>query len=124
MLFMPKFDCPSGVCRLKIEYAAAVKDRAFSIRFKPATGTAWDVTKPQVGPAWQTRELVVDLKEATAGYFEFHSNDGDPTATVRIRAVTVTEVGGSSVSTPATSGDPSNPSGWQEGSQVYRLDLA
>ena len=50
MLFMPRFECPSGVVRLRLEYAANVKGGAFTIRFKADDPRpAWDVAKPPAG---------------------------------------------------------------------------
>ena len=93
MLFAPRFDCPSGIVRLRLEYAANVRDKAFSVRFKPDdTRPAWDVAKPAVtGEKWRTEEMLVDLKGASGGFFEFHNGDPAPTASVVFRSVSVVE---------------------------------
>jgi serine/threonine protein kinase len=96
MLFMPKFDCPTGACRLRFEYDASVREGKFAVRFKPSdTRPAWDVVKPRVtGGAWQTEEVEFDLKGAPGGYFEFHNTDERSSGAVRIRDVVVTEMKG------------------------------
>jgi hypothetical protein len=94
MLFMPRFESPSGSCRLRIEYDANVRDSSFTIRFKPADNRgAWDVARPPAtGGAWRAEEIDCDLKGATAGYFEFHNTDNRPSSSVRLRDVVVTEL--------------------------------
>jgi serine/threonine-protein kinase len=91
MLFSPRFDCPSGVCRLKVEYAGELRANAITLRFKPYDSRrAWDVARPAVGGTqWRTFDALVDLKGASGGYFEFHN--GDPSAALRVRALVVTE---------------------------------
>jgi hypothetical protein len=97
MLFTPKFDCPTGRCRLRFEYDANVRADRFVVRFKTTSDNrhAWDVVRPPVtGGAWRAEELDVDLKGATAGYFEFHNSDDRPSAPVRLRSLLVTGVRG------------------------------
>jgi serine/threonine protein kinase len=122
MLFMPRFDCPSGTCRVRFEYQASVRAGRFNLRFKPTNpgGNAWDVTRPTpTGDGWRTEELVVDLRGARAGFFEFHNNDEDPDAELRVRAVTVTELPGWSAA-PSPRPDLR---GWAEGAVLWRLDV-
>ena len=91
MLFAPRFECPSGACRVRLEYAADVRTGGFIVRFKAHDQRpAWDVARPPVGGAqWRTFEALVDLKGASGGFFEFHN--GDPAAPLRVRALAVTE---------------------------------
>jgi eukaryotic-like serine/threonine-protein kinase len=93
MLFTPRFDSPSGVVRLRIEYAASVRANGFMVRFKADDQRgAWDVQRLAVGgDAWRTEELLVDLKGASGGFFEFHNTDPSPAASVRFRSVSVVE---------------------------------
>ncbi|MBY0513583.1 MAG: protein kinase [Gemmataceae bacterium] len=131
MLFTPEFDCPTGVCRLKYDYAASVRAGKFAVRFKPTkpSGPAWDVDRPAVtGQLWATKDVVVNLKGATAGYFEFHNTDETPDLAVKVRNLTVTPAPAGAPST-VTQPAPSAPSGpdyskWAEGPLVYRLDVA
>jgi serine/threonine protein kinase len=116
MMSMPKFTCPSGTCRLVVEYQAAVRSGRFSIRFKPETGAAWDVIKPATGAqGWRTEELEVPLKGATTGHFEFHNSDESPDAVVRVRSVVVTEARRTSAAAP--------PRTEPNGTVVYRLEV-
>ena len=93
MLFGPKFACPSGVCRLVVEYQAPLRDGAFKVRFKPDTGAAWDVVKPAVGgDEWRTLDHEVILRGAAGGHFEFHNTDDSPDAVLRVRSAAVIEV--------------------------------
>ncbi len=91
MLFSPRFECPSGVCRLKAEYAGDVRAGALVLRFKPHDARrAWDVAKlPAGGAQWRTFDALVDLKGASGGFFELHNSDA--AAPLRVRALTVTE---------------------------------
>jgi serine/threonine-protein kinase len=91
MLFSPRFDCPSGVCRLKVEYAGEVRTGALVLKFKPHDARrAWDVAKlPAGGAQWRTFDALVDLKGASGGFFELHNSDA--AAPLRVRALTVTE---------------------------------
>jgi eukaryotic-like serine/threonine-protein kinase len=91
MLFSPRFDCPSGVCRVKLEYAGELRANGLTVRFKAHDQRpAWDVARPPVGGTqWRTFEALVDLKGASGGFFEFHN--GDAAAPLRVRALTVTE---------------------------------
>lgn len=91
MLFSPRFDCPSGLCRLAIEYAGNLRPNGLTVRFKPDDQRrAWDVARPPVGgPKWRAFDLLVDLKGASGGFFEFHN--GDPVESLRVRALTVLE---------------------------------
>jgi serine/threonine-protein kinase len=92
MLYSPRFDTPSGVVRLKIEYAASVREGAFNVRFKSNDQRfAWDVAKPSTAAGWHAGEWLVDLKGASGGYFEFHNNDGSAGAPVRLRSVSAVE---------------------------------
>jgi eukaryotic-like serine/threonine-protein kinase len=93
MLFSPRFECPSGVVKLRIEYSTAVRDKSFVIRFKADDQRpAFDVAKPATGgEAWRTDTLLVDLKGASGGVFEFHNNDSSPGAAVWFRTVSVVE---------------------------------
>jgi hypothetical protein len=128
MMFTPRFDCESKICRIRLEYSTNVRAGRFVLRFKPTKPdkAAWDVTKPAViGLVWRTEELVVDLQGATQGFFEFHNTDENPEAAVRVRTVLVTEL--------PVAGQPqnSNPgaaapdfSRHVEGAVVYRLDVA
>ena len=130
MLFMPSFTCATGVCRLKIEYAAAVKDRTFNVRFKPGDGRpAWDVARPAVTRAgvWRFDEFVVDLKGNTSGYFEFHNSDPSPDAAVKVRALAVVEAPAGTPPTPlAPASPPAGPNyaAWKAGPALYALDVA
>lgn len=102
MIFMPQFDCPSGTCRLFLEYSATTKPGQFNIRFKSNDARpAWDVYRPvPTQGAWQRLELVADLRGATGGFFEFHNNDDNPEARVKIRALKVTELPSATVTEP------------------------
>jgi hypothetical protein len=129
MLFMPHFDCTTGVCRVRFEYSAPVRDRQFTLRFKPAdTRPAWTVSNPPIttGDVWRTEDLVVDLKGAHGGFFEFHNSDESPDAALRLRNVVVTEVpAGTPPTVDATGPAPGGPnlSNWKEGPSVYRLEI-
>lgn len=94
MLFSPSFECSTGLCRLKVEYEALMDEKKFVVRFKPADRrSAWDIASPQVtGEVWRVEDLIVDLKGATGGYFEFHNLDSDPNSSLRLRTVTITEL--------------------------------
>ena len=76
------------------------------------------------GSGWRTAERVVDLRGATAGFFEFHNNDDSPDAVVRLRSVRVTEV----ARDPAAARTPNPPAGpaaepEPQGTVVYRLEV-
>ncbi|MCS7023118.1 MAG: hypothetical protein NZU63_14975, partial [Gemmataceae bacterium] len=94
MIFMPRFDCPSGTCRLYLEYSATTQPGLFNIRFKPADNRpAWDIHRPvPTNGAWRQELITADLRGATGGFFEFHNNDDNTQAYVRIRALKVTEL--------------------------------
>jgi serine/threonine protein kinase len=94
MLFTPPFECPSGACRLKLNYQAATRDKRIAIKFKPSDQRgAWEVAFPQAtGDVWRDEDLIVDLKGAAGGYFEFHDNDSSPNAAFRLRSVTISEL--------------------------------
>lgn len=90
MLFAPRFDAPSGVVRVRFEYAAPIRVKALTIKFKPDDQRpAWEVSRPPVGPGWQADERLLDLKGASGGFFEFHNTD--PTEPVYLTAVSVVE---------------------------------
>jgi hypothetical protein len=92
MLFTPRFECPSGVVRLRIEYAAHTRGGAFNLRFKSDDQRgAWDVAKPATDGSWRTDEWLVDLKGAAGGYFELHNNDSSTAAYVQIRSISIIE---------------------------------
>jgi hypothetical protein len=117
MLFTPKFVCPSGVCRLVVEYQAPMGGGKFRVRFKPDNAAVWDVARPESGgDGWRTFDQEVALRGATGGYFEFHNGDGSPDAVLRVRSVTVTEVRGAGAAAP-----PAPPVAADK--PVYRLDL-
>ena len=128
MLFMPKFDCLTGVCRLTLDYSSTTKPAKSLVRFNPAdTRKAWDVTRipPTAAGAWRTETLAVDLRGATGGYFEFHNTDPSPDAVLRVRSVTVTELPAGTPPTYPAKDDTPNPfAGWKEGAVVYALDVA
>ncbi|QDU19134.1 serine/threonine-protein kinase [Urbifossiella limnaea] len=134
MLFSPKVNTPSGLCRLRVDYSAPVKSGAAHVRFKPADERgAWDATKLASTPAgvWKSAEFVLDLKGATAGLFEFHNNDTDPNGTLRVRSVVVTEPPPGTTPTPLRLSAPApqpapQPAfvGWTEGAVLYRFDAA
>jgi hypothetical protein len=93
MLFSPLFDCTTGHCELQFEYAANVRAKGFTVRFKPKDQRgAWDVIIPAVGGTqWRSETVTVDLKGASGGFFEFHNVDASPNAALRLRAMTVKE---------------------------------
>jgi serine/threonine-protein kinase len=92
MLFTPRFECPSGVVRLRIEYAAHGRAGQFNVRFKSDDQRgAWDIAKPVMDGAWRTEEWLVDLRGAAGGYFEFHNNDSSTAAYVQLRALSIIE---------------------------------
>jgi hypothetical protein len=111
MVFSPTIECPTGLCRLKIEYQTAVRDKKFLVKFKPNDQRlAWELaTLSSTGPTWRTEEVVADLKGATGGYFEFHNNDAAANAPIRISRILVTEL------------KPANP---LEERVAFRLDAA
>lgn len=94
MIFMPQFECPTGNCRLELEYRCAAQPQRFLIRFKSNDGRpAWDVHRPvSTQGAWRRESLIVDLRGATGGYFEFHNQDDNSQAYVQIRELKVTEL--------------------------------
>ena len=130
MLFTPKVNVPTSLCRLRVDYTAPVKDRAAHVRFKPNdTRGAWDAARLASTPAgvWKSSEFVIDLKGATGGYFEFHNNDTNPDGLLRVRSVVVTEPPPGTAPTPLPpAGQPSPPpsafAGYTEGAVVYRFD--
>src|SRR5262245_36108379 len=93
MLLMPRVTCPSGLCRLWLEYSANVRGGTFIVRFKPDDQRpAFDVARPPVsGTGWRSEEIIADLKGASGGVFEFHNTDSAPNASVRFRDVVVIE---------------------------------
>ena len=99
MLFAPRFDCPTGACRVRLEYNANVRDGRFVVRFKADDARpAWDVARPPVtGGAWRTEEVDFDLRGATGGFFEFHNTDDRPGSAVRLRDLVVTALPGAAV---------------------------
>ena len=100
MLFSPEFRCPSGACKLKIDYSANTREPV-GVRFKPTDGPLRVLASiPGTGTAWRVETIVVDLMGATAGFFEFHNNDPSPDAAVRLRAMAVTEAAGGTAPTP------------------------
>ncbi len=94
MLLTPSFDCSTGYCRLKFEYQAPIEEKKFAVKFKPADQhAAWEVATPQVtGDVWRVEDLIVNMKGATGGYFEFLNSDSNPNASLRLRTVTITEL--------------------------------
>ena len=94
MLFTPTFECPSGSCRLKFEYQAAVHEKRFTVKFKTNDNRgAWVIATPAVtGDVWRSEDLIVDMKGATGGLFEFHQTDEKPDAALRIRSLVITEL--------------------------------
>jgi serine/threonine protein kinase len=94
MLFMPEFECPTGVCRLELEYRCTTQAQQFNIRFKPNDARpAWDIFRPATTQgAWRRESIVADLRGATGGFFEFHNNDDNTQAYVQIRDLKVTEL--------------------------------
>ncbi len=98
MLFAPELAYPTGRAVVRFEYLTDAPSSA-SLRFKrtrPNIDRAWDVdTLPPTGGAWRTYEVEVDLKGATAGYFEFHNRIADPQSGFWIRSLEVrNSVGG------------------------------
>lgn len=90
MLFSTRFDAPSAVVRLKVEFAAPVREKALAIKFKPDDARpAWEIHRPAVGAEWRTESYLLDLRGASGGLIEFHNSD--PAEPVYIGAVTVTE---------------------------------
>jgi hypothetical protein len=96
MLFMPSFECPTSNCRLRFEYSTNAREGLCTVRFKPSDNRpAWDVFHPPAtNGSWQTESQVCDLKGALGGFFEFHNNDNNPSAYLRLRSVTVTQLNG------------------------------
>ncbi|MBY0458894.1 MAG: hypothetical protein K2V38_16270, partial [Gemmataceae bacterium] len=92
MLFTPRFRAPSGTVRVQFEYAsAAPREKPPALRFKSSDQRpVREILKLQTGGGWRTEELLVDLKGASGGYFEFHNNDPSGSA-FRLRSLTVTE---------------------------------
>ncbi|MDY3555349.1 protein kinase [Gemmata sp. JC717] len=90
MLFSARFGAPSAVVRLKLEYAAAVREKAVAIKFKPDDARpAWEVVRPAVGTGWRTEERLIDLRGASGGLLEFHNSD--PAGTLYLGSITVAE---------------------------------
>jgi serine/threonine protein kinase len=91
-LIAPAFETSTGTCGLKIEYQASLKEKKFVLKFKPADQrAAWEAATPRVtGEFWRVEDIIVDLKGAKGGSFEFHNLDGDPNAALRIHSVKVT----------------------------------
>ncbi|AWM38581.1 Serine/threonine-protein kinase PrkC [Gemmata obscuriglobus] len=90
MLFSARLDAPSAVVRLKVEYAAPVRDKAVTIKFKPDDARpAWEVVRPAVGTGWRTEERLIDLRGASGGLLEFHNSD--PAGTLYLGNITVVE---------------------------------
>jgi serine/threonine-protein kinase len=102
MLFMPEFECPTGVCRLELEYRCTTQAQQFNIRFKPNDARpAWDVFRPVTTQGvWRRESIVADLRGATGGFFEFHNNDDNTQAYVHIRDLKVTELPPATVTEP------------------------
>jgi len=94
MLFMPRFECPTGLCRLELEYRCTTQPQRFAIRFKPNDARpAWDIFRPATTQgAWRRETIVADLRGATGGFFEFHNGDDNTQAYVQIRDLKVTEL--------------------------------
>jgi serine/threonine protein kinase len=91
-LIAPPFEISSGMCRLKIEYQAALKEKKFVLKFKPNDQRpAWEIAAPKVtGEISRVEEFSVDVKGASGGSFEFHNLDADPNATLRILSIKIT----------------------------------
>lgn len=102
MLFTPEFECPTGVCRLELEYRCTTQPQQFNIRFKSNDSRpAWDVYRPQpTQGSWRRESIIADLRGATGGFFEFHNNDDNPQAYVQIRDLKVTELPSATVTEP------------------------
>jgi hypothetical protein len=115
MLFTPPFDCPTGACRLRIEYQAVVRPAGFAVQARGQVGAAWNVARPPPTAAgeWRTAQFDVDLKGAQVPRFEFHNTDKSPDAAVRVRAVEVTEL-------PPP---PGKPAGRADAATVFTLDV-
>ena len=132
MLFTPRVTVPSGLCRVRVDYSAPVKSGGAHVRFKPNDNRgAWDAAKlaSTTAGVWKSAEFVLDLKGATGGLFEFHNNDTNPDAALRVRSVVVTEPPPGTAPTPlAPAGAPPAPppafTGWTEGAVIYRFDAA
>lgn len=102
MLFMPEFECPTGVCRLELEYRCTTQPQQFNIRFKSNDSRpAWDIFRPPTTQGtWRRESIIADLRGATGGFFEFHNNDDNPQAYVQIRDLKVTELPSATVTEP------------------------
>ena len=129
MLFTPTFAAPTGVVRLRFEYSANVRDRRFALRFKPTAPSqqAWTVANiASSGTVWRVEELVIDLKGATAGYFEFHNTDENSETAVSVRSAIVTSAPTGSAPRPTPVPPPTVVAfdGWTEGESLYSLDVA
>ncbi len=131
MLFTPRFECPTSVCRIQFDYLAPTTDAKSTLRFKSLDQRgAWTVaTLPPTGDTWRTENLVVDLKLASGGLFEFHMLENN--VPLRIRNLTIKELpAGTTVANKpgntATSTAPTGPdySHWAVGDPVYQLDIA
>ncbi|HEX4606729.1 MAG TPA: hypothetical protein VH092_00845, partial [Urbifossiella sp.] len=130
MLFSPTLAVPSGLCRVRAEYTAPVRDGLWSIRFKPSGNrNAWDASRPPAtAPGeWKTAEFVFDTKGATAGFFEFHSHDVNPDNPVRIRSLVVTQPPAGTPPTPANAPamvGAAAAAGRPAGPRVYQFEAA
>lgn len=94
MIFMPPFKCPSGHCRLLMEFKTTTAPRRFHIRFRPNDNRpAWDVFTPTpIQDTWQSLDIAADLRGATGGFFEFHNSDDNTNAVTLIRALKIIEL--------------------------------
>ncbi|MBA4062141.1 MAG: hypothetical protein C0501_00215 [Isosphaera sp.] len=111
MLFGPRVECPSGFCRVRVEYQATGRPGSFTVKAFCQGAAAWEVMKPDPTPPgeWRAAEAEVRLKGAALDRLEFHHSDPNPATVLRVRAVEVTEL--------------PDPSPRPEGATVFALDV-
>jgi serine/threonine protein kinase len=109
MMFTPTITFPSDKARLTVEYRTPV-GQSVSLytkfqRTKPTNEKARDLKVfPATNGAWRTESVEVDLRGATAGFFEMHNNYGDGQP-IHLRALSVTNGAGE----PASAKPPAAP---------------
>jgi len=92
MLFTPELAFPSGTAAVRFDYQTDPSAGYVLVKFRP--------TRPKSGEAWEAMRLpatpdgpgyaegTIDLKEAQAGYFEFHPRATNPEHVLRLSAFT------------------------------------
>jgi eukaryotic-like serine/threonine-protein kinase len=96
MLFMPELEFPQSKARIQFEYKCESSSGGVDVWFKqmgPKEERARTIPDALCGYGkgdWQIKEIEIDLKGGTRGYFEFHQVGVETDKPIWIRGVVVT----------------------------------